>query len=120
VPQDQNGTLVKLYDARAGGGFAFAPAPPPCKASDECHGAGTQEPAAPSINSLAGSTGNYARPSKQGKCKRGFVRSSSGSHSRKRNGNRHKRCVRRRDHRKRHNHRHGKGKRDHERQGGRR
>ena len=41
VPQDQNGTLTKIYDARANGGFLFIPDPVPCQASDECHGPGT-------------------------------------------------------------------------------
>ena len=38
APQDANGNHVKIYDARADGGFAFTPPPVPCKASDECHG----------------------------------------------------------------------------------
>ena len=42
VPQDANGTLVKLYDARADGGFCPRPTAGRCKASDECHGAGTR------------------------------------------------------------------------------
>src|SRR5262249_36980649 len=35
VPQDKNGSLAKVYDAREKGGFPFLPDPVPCKASDE-------------------------------------------------------------------------------------
>ena len=44
VPEDANGILVKLYDARAGGGFEVVPDAVSCKASDECHGAGSPAP----------------------------------------------------------------------------
>ena len=58
VPQDRNGNLVKLYDARARGGFPFSPPPPPCKASDECHGAGSAGPRPLPIDTLTGDEGN--------------------------------------------------------------
>ncbi len=51
VPQDQNGNLVKIYDARELGGYPYIPTPPQCKASDECHGPGSPIPAAPDIQS---------------------------------------------------------------------
>jgi hypothetical protein len=38
VPQDGNGSFVKFYDARAGGGFPYTPSSLPCAAADECHG----------------------------------------------------------------------------------
>ena len=44
VPQDHNGSFLKIYDARAGGGFAVSPPPPPCVAADECHGPGSEPP----------------------------------------------------------------------------
>jgi hypothetical protein len=44
VPLDENGELAKIYDARELGGFPFEPPPPPCKASDECHGPGSPPP----------------------------------------------------------------------------
>ena len=47
VPQDHNGEFIKFYDARTGGGFPFQAPPPPCKAADECHGAGSVGPAQP-------------------------------------------------------------------------
>ena len=42
VPEDENGSRVKIYDARSFGGFAYVPKRIPCKASDECHGPGTE------------------------------------------------------------------------------
>ena len=45
---------MKVYDAREDGGFLFDPPPHPCAASDECHGAGTQAPAPPNINTFTG------------------------------------------------------------------
>jgi hypothetical protein len=61
VPQDENGNLLKIYDARANGGFlAFAP-PPLCAASDECHGAGTQAAPPPQIGTYEGSGGNVTQ-----------------------------------------------------------
>ncbi|MBS1885804.1 MAG: hypothetical protein JSU06_01305 [Actinobacteria bacterium] len=73
VPQDQNGSLVKIYDARMNGGFPYTPPPPSCKASDECHGAGTPAPPPPNIKTVAGTRGNQpASPAKA--CKKGFVK----------------------------------------------
>ncbi len=71
VPTDESGNVVKIYDARTGGGFPFDPPRGLCKASDECHGAGTAAPAPPDINTGAGP--EKARPpvtSAQPKCKR--------------------------------------------------
>ncbi len=56
VPQDQNGSHVRLYDARAGGGYLYIPPPALCKASDECHGAGSPSPAQLDINTGSGVT----------------------------------------------------------------
>jgi hypothetical protein len=91
VPQDENGNLVKIYDARAGGGFPYISPPPPCKASDECHGAGSPAPPPPPISTITGTRGNQV----PFKCKAGFV---------KRHGN----CVRRH-----HGHHGGKTTRHH-------
>jgi len=71
VPQDENGTLSKIYDARELGGFPFIPPPVPCKASDECHGPSSQAAPPPNIGTFKGSGGNYAAPPI--KCKPGFV-----------------------------------------------
>jgi hypothetical protein len=60
--QDQNGPLVKIYDARVDGGFFDVPAPPPCAASDECHGAGSEVPGPPDVRTTTGSPGNVAPP----------------------------------------------------------
>ena len=47
VPEDQNGSFVKIYDARTGGGFDFTPDLGNCAAADECHGAGSAAAATP-------------------------------------------------------------------------
>ena len=72
VPSDENGSAIKIYDAREGGGFPFNPAPQPCAASDECHGAGSQAPPPPNINSMPPSQVPNAEPTTK-KCKKGFV-----------------------------------------------
>ena len=58
MPQDKNGTLAKIYDAREEGGFPFLPDPVPCKASDECHGAGSAAPGPLPIGTITGNGGN--------------------------------------------------------------
>ena len=97
VPQDDNGEFIKFYDARTGGGFPFQAPTPPCKAADECHGAGSVGPPNPQVGTGAqlGKTGNV----RSAKCKKGFVR---------KNG----KCVKKKKGKK-------KGKRAHTRQGGR-
>ena len=96
VPEDRNGSAIKIYDAREGGGFPQSPEPQPCAAADECHGPGTTAPPPPNINSLPESqvpVGSTPKP-----CKKGFVR-------------RHGKCVKKhRAHRRHHRHR-GGGKR---------
>lgn len=89
APEDHNGILTKLYDAREDGGFFAIPDRPPCAASDECHGPGTQAPAAANIGSVTGTPGNRAKKRcpkgkkrKKGKCvkahkRRNHRRSSS-------------------------------------------
>jgi hypothetical protein len=52
--QDGNGSAVKIYDARENGGFLFEDSSKPCVASDECHGAGTEQPPPPNINTATG------------------------------------------------------------------
>ena len=95
VQQDENGTLTKIYDARAHSGFPYVPSPPPCRASDECHGAGSQAPGALSIGTISGSKGN--RPSRTKRsCGKGRVRRGGrcvpkrrhGKHGNKRGGGR--------------------------------
>jgi hypothetical protein len=75
VPQDENGDLVKIYDARAGGGFAYVPPEVPCRASDECHGPGTVSPPPPEIRTIRGTTGNEGSEApKRAPCKHGKVK----------------------------------------------
>ena len=57
VNKDANGSRIKVYVAREGGGFVHTPPPLPCAASDECHGAGTEAPGPPNIKTQTG-TGN--------------------------------------------------------------
>jgi hypothetical protein len=59
VPQDENGSLMKIYDARENGGFLVLPTPKECAASDECHGPGTQPGPAPQIGTFEGKGGNH-------------------------------------------------------------
>ena len=75
VPQDLNGSLVKIYDARENGGFAYTPPPVSCKASDECHGAGSPVPTPPAVGTITGTGGNHTAggeemPPRQGPAER--------------------------------------------------
>lgn len=90
VPSDENGSAIKIYDARVEGGFPFNPEEQPCAASDECHGAGSQAPPPPNINSLPPSQVPNGVPTTK-TCKKGFVRRGG-------------RCVKKRHHRKHHRH----------------
>jgi hypothetical protein len=99
VPQDENGSLVKIYDAREKGGFPFVPPPVPCKASDECHGPSSPTPGPPDIGTIRGTGGNYVAPAtSKPKCKpqRHGGRKHQGGKRRARRG---KACVHRRRHR---------------------
>jgi streptogramin lyase len=96
---DENGSVMKIYDAREGGGRFLVPEPPQCAASDECHGPGSQQPPKPGIASLAGSEGNLAgTETKPRKCHPGYVK-------------RHGVCVRK--HRQHRHGAHGKPNRRH-------
>ena len=67
VPQDQNGSFLKFYDARTDGGFPVASSPAPCEAADECTGSSSSPPALPSRTSAAGlgSGGNWRSASRK-------------------------------------------------------
>ncbi len=92
--EDRNGNTIKLYDARSLGGFPYVPPEPQCKASDECHGAGTPTPTPPNIKSVGRTPGGNLASHK---CKHG---------SAYRKGH----CVARRHHRKHHRRGHRGGK----------
>ncbi len=64
VPEDVNGSFLKMYDARTGGGFDFNPDLGACAAADECHGAGSSPPAIPQIRTggTLGASGNLTAP----------------------------------------------------------
>jgi sugar lactone lactonase YvrE len=76
TPFDKNGNVVKVYTARVNGGVLFDPPRGLCKASDECHGPGTQQPPPPNINTGYGP--DQARPPvtqrRPKKCRKGKVR----------------------------------------------
>ena len=60
VQQDQNGNVLKFYDARTNGGFPPPPPLAPCVAADECHGSGNGTIPTPRLASTAdlGAAGN--------------------------------------------------------------
>jgi hypothetical protein len=64
VPEDKNGSFVKIYDARTNGGFDYSPELGPCAAADECHGVGT-EPPPPAEIATEGSLGGGGNLSSQ-------------------------------------------------------
>jgi hypothetical protein len=70
--QDENGEFIKIYDARSGGGFPQEEPLPPCKAADECHGAGSVTPPPPQVGTVAklGTSGNHPHKCKKGKVKK--------------------------------------------------
>jgi DNA-binding beta-propeller fold protein YncE len=92
--EDENGSTVKVYDAREGGGFPYLFPPEGCKASDECHGPASSPPPPIEAGSEAGAPHNYAaeKQPKPVTCKKGYVK-------------RHGHCVKR-THHKRHDHDH--------------
>jgi hypothetical protein len=72
VDDDHNGESMKLYDAREEGGFFKLPDSPPCAASDECHGPGTEAANPPQIGSFKGTGGQIKHRKK--KCRKGSVK----------------------------------------------
>jgi hypothetical protein len=69
APEDQNGSFMKIYDARIGGGFDVVPDLGNCAAADECHGAGSSPVPTPEIATGAhlGKSGNVQTPHKKKK-----------------------------------------------------
>ena len=86
VPEDENGSFQKFYDARTNGGFAVAKEPAPCAAADECHGPESVPPAQPVIGTGAnlGQTGNARPQRKKARKKARCNRKSTKGKSRKR------------------------------------
>ena len=80
VPQDRNGSFVKFYDARTGGGIESNPGLAPCTAADECHGPGSSATPDPAVATVADlGTGSNQRTNRKAR-KRGK------QHRRKRQG----------------------------------
>jgi hypothetical protein len=75
-PEDQNGSTMRIYDAREEGGRFAIPDPPQCAASDECHGPGSETPLRAGIASLAGTGGNFPakKVRKPRRCRKGSVK----------------------------------------------
>ena len=72
APQDKNGPTVKIYDAREGGGFPYTPPNVECKASDECHGAGSAQP--PQIEDRTATPSPQQYEAEPEGCKKGYVK----------------------------------------------
>ncbi len=68
--EDHNGNFLKFYDARVNGGFAQPTPVPPCKAAEECHGAGGSAPALPTQGTAAAISGGNAKQKTAAKHKR--------------------------------------------------
>jgi hypothetical protein len=65
LSEDHNGSFLKFYDARSGGGFPQPTPVPPCAAAEECHGAGSSAPSQPTQGTAASlSDGNVASPTR--------------------------------------------------------
>jgi hypothetical protein len=91
VASDRNGSFLRLYDARTGGGFPVAAQVAPCAAADECHAGGSQEAGALRLASTAdlGDGGNVkAQAKKKKKAKKGKGKKRKRGKHRRRNGNR--------------------------------
>ena len=60
VAQDHNGTSLRFYDARSGGGFSTSPPSSSCSAADECAGPGNPTSSPPQMGTGAnlGNLGN--------------------------------------------------------------
>ena len=71
VPEDENEESMRVYDAREDGGVFVVPSSPPCAASDECHGPGSQAAPPPQIGTFKGAGGQFEEQ-QQKKCRKGF------------------------------------------------
>ena len=85
VPQDENGDVLKFYDARTNGGIAAEPVKPPCQAADECHGEERSTPATPEIGTSArlGNGGNFDAPAKKKTKKKACGKKKGKRHNKK-------------------------------------
>jgi hypothetical protein len=90
--EDHNGSLMRIYDAREGGGFFKLPPTIPCKAADECHGPGTVAPGPPVIQSSGKTTGgNFVvckknQVKRHGKCVKKNAKQKPKKHKKKNQG----------------------------------
>jgi guanyl-specific ribonuclease Sa len=70
VPEDKNGSFLKIYDARTGGGFDFNPELGQCAAADECHGEGSQAPPPAQVATGGGLGASGNLPASRGTAKK--------------------------------------------------
>jgi hypothetical protein len=63
VGQDRNGTQLRFYDARSGGGFESEASPQPCESGEECRAPRSEPPLSPQAasGSAPGTSGNFSR-----------------------------------------------------------
>ena len=90
VAQDNNGALLKIYDARSGGGFPAELPPPDCSAADECHGSGSASPALPpdrTSANLGSPQRSKAHKKKHAKAKKHRKRRAGKAKAKRRAGN---------------------------------
>jgi hypothetical protein len=88
APEDQNGTFMKIYDARVGGGFDVTPDLGNCAAADECHGAGSSPMPTPEIatGGHLGKSGNVQTPHRKKKKHRRHHRKHHKHHAKRHGG----------------------------------
>jgi hypothetical protein len=78
VEADQNGSQMRIYDARTNGGFLENPPAAPCDAADECHGVGSARPTTtPIITEASIGGGNHAKKKKAAKRKKAARRKAA-------------------------------------------
>ncbi|HET7416806.1 MAG TPA: hypothetical protein VFJ61_04160 [Solirubrobacterales bacterium] len=70
VSQDANGSNIKIYDARTGGGFPAVRIPPNCPAADECHGPVANQPDLPPDRTSANLGQTKKKAHKKKHCKK--------------------------------------------------
>ena len=99
VPEDENEEAMRVYDAREEGGVFVVPSSPPCAASDECHGPGSQAALPPQIGTFKGAGGQFEEQQQQRKCRKGFRLRKVHGQSRCVKTNRHKRTHKHKSHR---------------------
>ena len=84
VPEDHNGSFVKFYDARTGGGFPIRTELLPCAAADECHGDTSTTPQQFAMGTLGDLGARRQPPGEEGDKKKKKKKKRQGAKKRKR------------------------------------